>query len=103
MSELRVGGMALVTGAFTTAGSVNIGKIVTVEFFARDGEDYLAPDGKAYECSSVGLAAVITGSRVYNVVTKNYGWAQVGCKHLKPIDKPEGDKAIESTKELIHG
>ncbi|WP_147198551.1 hypothetical protein [Pantoea sp. CCBC3-3-1] len=103
MSELKAGGLALVTGAFTIAGSINIGKVVTVEFLLSDGEKYVAPNGKAYHCISTGIAAVITGGRVYNVVTKKNGWAQVSCKHLHPIDRPDGDKIIELHRELMHG
>lgn len=100
MGEIKAGVLAVITGAFTEKGCINIGKVVMVEKIIVDGERYQAPDGKLYACRSNGKAAIIIGRQIYNITSKKYGWAQVSVGHLRSISDPISSVVQDIVKEL---
>jgi len=96
MSELQVGGLALVIGC--TSNPIDVGKIVQLDSFLEEGDE--TPDG-GFTKRALWLATGDVLHRMVDgyLVTSKYGLYQT--KNLIPI-RPEQDPLDVTHKEELH-
>ena len=100
MSDLRVGGLAILIG-LNTHSEYN-GRCVRLEASIGMGETYISPvTGLEYKNFRSERRWVISGDFLVNM--REPGWTAVHPKHLLPIDGEDFSHEDEQQKELSHG
>lgn len=100
MNNFKVGDMAIVVGCYTSMGTANIGKTVTLEAELIPGR-LTKFSGKYFQADSQDVAWIVSGidltsrfcrNGVTVKATEGNQYAVVGEKHLMPL---RGEKQID--------